>query len=344
MDPPQRRQFLANIVYLTGALASASIVTADEAPPTWEPPAPDLERRVKVRGGSIYVRLNGRSTAGRTPVIFLHGGPGSNHADFLPALALADERPVILYDQLDAGLSDQPNKQRNWSVERFVSEIDAIRAYFDLDEVHLVGHSWGTAICIEYAARKPTGLRSLVLGGIYVSTRSWVASSIARLRTLQPAIQEVIDAHEREGSTTDPAYLQAIVEYNKHFSQRHEQPSYVTTYQRQRGLKLATVVYKGMWGPCEIRGKGTLRAYSAESLLSHVAVPTLVMCGQYDEMSPDAAAPFVKRIPGARYLTIPDAGHMFSLDQPNLYVSTIRTHLHRMDLAAPVSDNKKSGA
>ena len=57
-----------------------------------------------------------------------HGGPGGSDSYFLPSLQMADERAVILYDQLDSGLSDHPNDPANWTVERFVSEVDAIRA------------------------------------------------------------------------------------------------------------------------------------------------------------------------------------------------------------------------
>ena len=73
----------------------------------------------------------------------VHGGPGSSHAGFIPALPLADDRAVILYDQLDNGRSDAPNDPFNWTVERFVSEIDAIRAALNLRQFHLLGQSWG---------------------------------------------------------------------------------------------------------------------------------------------------------------------------------------------------------
>ena len=56
------------------------------------------------------------STGPRPPVVFLHGGPGGTHAAYLDALALADERAVILYDQLDSGRSDRPNNPANWTV------------------------------------------------------------------------------------------------------------------------------------------------------------------------------------------------------------------------------------
>lgn len=173
IDLDRRRVILTAAGISAAVLISKFGATARADTPNWELPDPDMEQKIKVRGGQIYVRVNGGLGGRRPPAMFLHGGPGSNHSAFLPALALADERAVILYDQLDAGLSDHPNRPQNWTVERFVSEIDAIRAALDLNELHLVGHSWGTAVSMQYAARHPAGLKSLTLGGPYFSTRSW---------------------------------------------------------------------------------------------------------------------------------------------------------------------------
>jgi L-proline amide hydrolase len=284
-----------------------------------------------VRGGNVYVRLNGDVHSKSAPLLVLHGGPGYNHADFLAVLELADERAVILYDQLDSGLSDQPNDPANWSVERFVSEIDAIRASFDLGRLHLLGHSWGSALVMQYAARQPAGLVSIAVSGPYFSTRSWEASTLAELRTLAPSVRDAISDHERTGTTKSPAYQDAIGVYYKRYLERHPEPDYVTKYKQRTGIKPAPVVYEGMWGPAEIKSSGLLRRYDGEPVLGEIRVPALVICGEYDEMSPAAAAPLVGKIAGARLLVVPDSGHMISLDQPERYVAAIREHLGRTD-------------
>jgi L-proline amide hydrolase len=326
-----RREFLQATALGSAALLRPLTLSAAAEPSNWNPPPPDIERRVKVRGGHIYVRANGNLKGNRAPVLMLHGGPGYNHADFLAVLKLADERAVILYDQLDAGLSDQPNDPVNWSVERFVSEIDAIRASFDLNQLHLVGHSWGSALAMQYAGRQPAGLMSLTVSGPYFSTRSWEASTLEEIGTLAGPVREAINEHERAGTTKDPAYQDAIGVYYKRYLERRPEPDYVTKYKQRTGIKLAPVVYQGMWGPAEIRSSGILRTYDGESLLGEIGVPTLVICGEYDEMSPAAAAPLAKRIRDARLIVVPDSGHMVSLDQPEIYVQTIRLHLARAD-------------
>ncbi|MFW2831138.1 alpha/beta fold hydrolase [Sphingomonas sp. ID0503] len=140
-----RRQALAGL--LTALPATSAIARA----PDWTPPAPDQELRVPVRGGRIYVRVNGDLTAPRAPVVLIHGGPGSNHGYLTACLPLADERAVIVYDQLDCGRSDHPSDPADWTAKRFVSEVDAIRAALDLRRLHIVGNSWGGTIALEYA-------------------------------------------------------------------------------------------------------------------------------------------------------------------------------------------------
>jgi proline iminopeptidase/L-proline amide hydrolase len=315
---------------MTG-LATAAMLPIGAKAQDWAPPAPEQEVRVPVRGGSVYVRVNGDLAAPRAPVLFIHGGPGSGHGYFLPALQLADRRAVILYDQLDAGLSGRPGDPANWTVERFVSEVDAIRAALGLTRLHLVGHSWGSTIALEYGARKPAGLRSLTLGSPLISTRSWEASTRAQLAKLPPAVREAIETHERAGTTRDPAYVAAMDVFYAQFLRRHPAPAYVTAYRSRPGLASNPVVYEAMWGPGEISATGSLRGYDGEPLLPLIAAPTLVVCGEHDEMTPAAAAPLAAQIPDARLVTIADAGHALSTDQPRAYVQALRAHLDRND-------------
>ncbi|MCU1559128.1 alpha/beta fold hydrolase, partial [Mycetocola sp.] len=51
-----------------------------------------------------------------TPLVLLHGGPGVPSYYLEPLKALADERRVVLYDQLGSGRSDHPDDPALWSV------------------------------------------------------------------------------------------------------------------------------------------------------------------------------------------------------------------------------------
>jgi proline-specific peptidase len=328
-----RRTLLAS-----GLASGAACLTVAAAPRAlatgWTLPPPDRELRVPARGGRIYVRINGRLDGPRPPVLFVNGGPGSAHAAFTPAVQLADQRAVILYDPIDAGLSDRPNDPINWTLERYVSEIDILRAALDLRRFHLVGHSFGGTVALEYGGRRPGGLSSLTLSSPLVSTRSWERSTTAQLATLPQAIQDTILRHERAGTTDDPAYAKAMQVFYAHFLRRHPEPGYVTAYREQRQVTSGNEVYAAMWGSGEIHGTGTLRDYDGEPLLQRIIAPTLVMCGEQDEMRPDILRPLAARVPGARFATIPDSGHVTFLDQPDRVIGLLREHLGAHDAGA----------
>ncbi|MFA5301678.1 MAG: alpha/beta fold hydrolase [Bacteroidales bacterium] len=114
------------------------------------------EGNVKVPGGNIWYKIVGAGKNG-IPLLTVHGGPGAPHQYLNPLQALADQRPVIFYDQLGCGRSDRPTDPALWTVERFVEEL------------HILGQSWGSMLAVEYVLRKkPIGIRSLILSGPYL--------------------------------------------------------------------------------------------------------------------------------------------------------------------------------
>ena len=63
-------------------------------------------------------------------------------------------------------------------------------------------------------------------------------------------------------------------------------------------------------------------------LLPHIAVPTLVVVGEEDEITPPAASVILRdRIPGARLVTVAGAGHLSSLEQPEAWNAALREFL-----------------
>ena len=75
------------------------------------------EGSVKVPGGNIWYRIVGAGKKG-VPLLTVHGGPGAPHQYLNPLKALANQRPVIFYDQLGCGRSDRPEDSSLWTVEQ----------------------------------------------------------------------------------------------------------------------------------------------------------------------------------------------------------------------------------
>jgi pimeloyl-ACP methyl ester carboxylesterase len=99
----------------------------------------------------------------RNPVLlWVHGGPG------MPDYLLTEQYPteledlftVVWWDQRGAALSYDPTiPPETMTIEQFVSDTlavtDYLRQRFHQDKIYLLGHSWGSLIAIQAAARSP---------------------------------------------------------------------------------------------------------------------------------------------------------------------------------------------
>lgn len=295
-------------------------------------PAPAREAMVPVQGGRIYVRVNGRLDGPRPPLLMIHGGPGGSHAGFLPALALAGERAVILYDQLDSGNSDAPNDPANWTVARFVDEIDAIRRALGVERLHVHGASWGGTVALEYAARRPAGLVSTVLQGPLVSTKTWLADAAVLRGQLPAATRDTLAACDESPPPPAPVCGAATDIFYKNFNRRSAAPAEVAAYAKAMRNAFNPRIYNGMWGASEFVSTGTLKNYDGEPLLARLDGPrTLFMVGQYDEARPATVADFATRVPGAEFAVIEGAAHGILNDNSEAFLATLGRWLRRRD-------------
>src|SRR6059058_1814389 len=136
-------------------------------------------------GYRTWYRVAGELGSEATPLLALHGGPGSTHHYFAPLERLAGERTVVLYDQIGCGASDRPTDVE-WSVEVFREEVAAVREQLGLDCIHLLGTSWGGMLALEHVLSGAEGIVSLILSSTLASIDEWAAEQMV-LRNALPA-------------------------------------------------------------------------------------------------------------------------------------------------------------
>jgi proline iminopeptidase/L-proline amide hydrolase len=296
-------------------------------------PAPTMELRVPVDGGRIYVRVNGNLKGPKPPVLFIHGGPGSTFDNFLEALPLAQDRAVILYDQLDSGYSDRPNDPRNWRVERFVGEIEAIRKALGIERWHIAGSSWGGTLALEYGALRLASTASVTIMNPLVSTQSWIADANALRAEMPVEIQATLTACEGAKPPPQDSCDKATDAFYSQYLRRTPRSERALAQAKLRGTQgFGDVIYLGMWGPSEFRATGLLKTYDGEHLLARLdGQRTLFMTGQYDEARPQTVAGFAARVPGADFGVIPGSAHALFADRPAETLAILQAFIERHD-------------
>ncbi|MFK3889663.1 proline iminopeptidase-family hydrolase [Sphingomonas sp. NPDC079357] len=326
---------LSRRALLAGGAAALAPLPATARDAVYPPPA--REAMLAVPGGRVYVRVNGDLNGPRPPLVLIHGGPGGTHTGMLDALALADERAVILYDQLDSGRSDWPQDPANWRVSRFVDELEAIRRGLAVSLWHVCGISWGGTIALEYAARRPAELVSTVLGGPLIATRAWLADADALRSTLPRDARDTLLACEGMSPPSPTTCDAATDVFYRHYNRREDASPALRAAAHAAGNRGSNQqLYETMWGKSEFVSTGTLRDYDGTPLLRKLdGARTLFMVGQYDEARPVTALGFAAQVPGgAEVAVIPGAAHGTLSDRPRETVGILRGWLARHDTRA----------
>lgn len=282
------------------------------------------EGMIPVTGGKIWYKIAG-NTKKNIPLLVLHGGPGASHDYLEPLAKMADERPVVFYDQLGCGKSDRPDDLSLWTVERFVDELHQVRQALGLKRVHIIGQSWGTALAVDYfLTKQPEGVMSFILSGPLLSTQRWMEDQKTYITELPEKIQTVILKSEATGSFDDPNYQDAMMAYYRiHVCRLDPWPACLNKAFEKLNVKM----YGHMWGPSEFTVTGALKNYERVGRLKEITVPVLFTCGAYDEATPATVAYYQKNCPGAQIHLFENASHEHHLEKTQDYLKIVRNFL-----------------
>jgi len=287
-----------------------------------------VEGMIPVKGGRVWHRTVGADRK-KVPLLVLHGGPGAPHDYLQPLEHLANDRPVVFYDQLGCGNSDRPDDPDLWTLDRFVDELARVRETLGLKRVHLLGQSWGTMLAVEYVlTRKPEGVLSLILSGPCLSVSRFIEDQKAYLLDFPEDVREIIRRCEESGDFRSREYQDAmIIYYSRHLCRLHPWPNCLIETLEKMGL----TVYETLWGPSEFTLTGALKDFERAERLKEILLPALFTCGQYDEATPDTTRFYQGMLPGSRTAVLDDASHEHHLEQPARYLEIVRQFLDEIE-------------
>ncbi len=283
-------------------------------------------------GYKTYYRIVGEKTGDKKPLVLLHGGPGSAHNYFevLDRLAEEDGRQLIMYDQIGCGESYVENRPDLWTSKTWVEELIALREHLGLDEIHLLGQSWGGMLLLDYACNyKPEGLKSLILSSTLPASWMWGIEQHRMIKELPKEMQDAIEKATAINDYSDPVYQAAEAEYmSRHCSGpvTEESPECL-----RRPVQKGGESYVVGWGPNEYTPMGTLKDYDVTEQLKDIKEPSLVINGGNDLCTPYIAKYMYDRIPNSRWELFRTSRHMCFVEENDKYVELMKEWLNQND-------------
>ena len=277
------------------------------------------EGYASVLGFDLFYRQFGEPVKGE--VLGLHGGPGATH-DYLLSLAdLADHGyRVTLYDQLGCGRSQVPKDHALFVPERYVEEVEAFRRKMKLGRPHIIGSSWGGMLAIAYALKYQRNMSTMItVGGLH--SVPLTTKEMKRMKGSLPAsIQATMAKYEALGEYDNPEYAAAtMVYYKRHLCRLDPWPKEVS-YSLDH---ISKSVYGTMNGPNEFTITGNIRYWDVTSQLRTIRVPTLVLGGKYDEVSPVVAREIHDHIRGSELTIFPRSSHLAFWEERSAFMSRV---------------------
>ena len=282
----------------------------------------------------VWVKRVGNNP--KLKLLLLHGGPAAGHDymeamdSFLPAAGVE----YYYYDQLGAGNSDHPDDDDMWTTDRYVDEVDQVRAALGLtkDNFCLLGHSWCGILAIEYALKHQDQLKCLVISNMMASIPAY--NEYAR-KVLEPQIKpadlKLVQQLEAGQKTDDPRYMGILVPefYEQHILRRpqEEWPEPVT----RSFAHLNEHIYTLMQGPSEMGASGRLANWDRFADLKRITVPTLVIGAKYDTMDPVYMEKMAKQLPHGEYAFMPNGSHMAMYDDQQNYFKALIAFLQKQE-------------
>ena len=282
----------------------------------------------------IWTRRFGNNP--RIKLLLLHGGPGATHEYFEPCDAYLPAAGIefYYYDQLGSYYSEQPDIAALWDLERFVDEVEQVRAALGLDagNFFLLGHSWGGILALEYALRHQQQLKGLIVSNMMASIPAY--NDYAE-RVLMPMMDPLVLAEikrlEAVKDYANPRYMELLMQHHYvHHVLRAPLGDWPDPV--ERAFKhLNQKVYILMQGPSELGASGKLAHWDRSADLNRIRTPTLTIGAQHDTMDPQHMQAMARALPRGRYLHCPNGSHMAMFDDQQRYFDGLIGFLRDVD-------------
>lgn len=288
--------------------------------------------RLSIRGTHIYVEDTGPRDA--PALLYLHGGPGAGSFDFSlhQRDRLNSSLRIVLMDQRGVLRSDPVAA---CTVADLVEDCEALRQALGISTWAVIGHSFGGMVALLYATQYPSAVTRIIFENPAVDIRSSVKALFAAAAGVLDRFGKPADAAKAldlaaSSAATPDLWRQfgdlglALGEHRDHlYTHRPDCHDFFGKMIARSGLPAETWAHGG-------RQQSLLSLDPAlfddhMPLLAQLKIPSVLLKGAYDHVTPDEQVTAIAGAPGAlppRYFT--NSSHFIHVEEPDAYAAALR--------------------
>lgn len=277
--------------------------------------------RAKLRDTEIYFDIEGAGLVPdgkrmrEKPVAFLiHGGPGADHTSFKPTLSpLSQKMQLVYFDHRGQGRSARGAKE-TYTLDNNVEDMEALRQHLGLDQIVVIGASYGGMVALTYASRYPKNVSHLI-AIVTVPDYRFLERAKAILAEWGTEEQKAIAQRLWDGNFENEEQLR---EYFNVMRSR-----YSITFDPDSPPKAWD---RAILSPDAINVAfgGFLRTYDVRGELHKITAPTLVIGARHDWICPpEFSEEIASAIPNADLRIFENSGHSIRADEPEALLDAI---------------------
>lgn len=270
--------------------------------------------KLKVNGGEIYYEISEDLSTTAKPILFvLPGGPGGSHGIYkFHSIELQDFFCIVYHDPRGCGES-QNFSTASATIDNYIEDIEHLRRHLGLNNISMLGTSYGSMCAIGYATKYSIHLDRLILIGGAPSYK-FLETAKKNLENRGTDEQKKICQFLWNGSFTSDdqvrefmRIMKPLYSNNVDFINKNSDNGPTFSYQ---------ILNEGFGG--------FLRKFNFESSLDKITCETLILVGEDDWINDPIHLKFAaERIPNARLNVLKDCAHFVAIDSHETYIKLI---------------------
>jgi pimeloyl-ACP methyl ester carboxylesterase len=245
----------------------------------------------------------------RLPVILIHGA-GSTHLSWPPQIRRMADEKIYALDLPGHGKSEGAGRQ---SIDEYVDDVIVFMKELKLRAAAVVGISMGSAIALTLALKFPK--KVLGLGLLGSGSKLRVASSILE-------------------TAGNPNTFESAVEMINESCFSANTPQSLIQLSKQQMLEMRPPVLLGDFLACN--------EFDVTNQLEKIDVPTLIICGAEDKMTPLKYSELLRDgIANSHLHVVDNAGHMVMAEQPDVVADLLKQFIDNIPLRVRKETKKR---